>query len=162
MFSHPAHFIALGFGAGLSPKAPGTVGTLLGFPLFWLLSFLSPVLFWIALTLLFVIGIGVCNKTGYDLGVADHGAIVWDEVIAFALVLNFTPPALAWFIVAFGLFRLFDIWKPFPIGYFDRTIKNGFGVMLDDLLAAGYAIGVLMVINSSTASIWKYGTSTCL
>jgi phosphatidylglycerophosphatase A len=147
LFSHPAHFLALGFGAGLSPKAPGTIGTLIGFPLFWLLSFLSSTLFWVVLIGLLVLGIWVCDKTGRGLGVADHGGIVWDEIVAFALVLKFTPLTVAWFITAFALFRLFDIWKPFPIRYFDRTMKGGFGVMLDDLLAAGYAIIVVLTIR---------------
>jgi len=147
LFSHPAHFLAFGFGAGLSPKAPGTAGTLLGFPLFFLLSLLPIWLFWIALAALFAIGVWICGKAGEALGVSDHGGIVWDEIVAFALVLAFSPPALVWYGVAFALFRLFDIWKPFPIRYFDQNVKGGFGVMLDDLLAAGYAVAALMVIR---------------
>ncbi len=103
-------------------------------------------MFTAALILLFVIGIWACDKTGRDLGVSDHGAIVWDEVVAFAFVLDFAPHTMLWFATAFGLFRLFDIRKPFPIGYVDRTVKGGFGVMLDDLLAAVYAAIVLMII----------------
>jgi len=143
LLSHPAHLLALGFGTGLSPKAPGTVGTLLGFPLFWLLSFLSPLWFWIALVSLAIVGIWICDKTGRDLGVSDHGGIVWDEIVAFAMVLAFAMPTISEFIAAFLLFRLFDIWKPFPIRYFDKNVKGGFGVMLDDLLAAVFAIVVL-------------------
>jgi phosphatidylglycerophosphatase A len=75
--------------------------------------------------------------------VADHGGMVWDEIVAFALVLLFTPPGGWWMALAFALFRLFDILKPWPISYFDRRLKNGLGVMFDDLLAAGYAIAVL-------------------
>ena len=140
LFSHPAHFFGLGFGSGLAPKAPGTVGTLVGLPLFWLIAgyALNVQLFIIAA--LFVVGIYCCDKTGKTLGVADHGAIVWDEIVAMMLVLAFTPHTwLAW-LVSFLLFRLFDIWKPFPIRQFDATLKNGFGVMFDDLLAAIYAI----------------------
>jgi len=103
-------------------------------------------MFSIALILLFVIGVWACGKTGRDLGVSDHGSMVWDEVVAFAFVLDFTPHTMLWFSMAFGLFRLFDIRKPFPIGYFDRTVKGGFGVMLDDLLAAVYAVIVLMCV----------------
>lgn len=149
LFSHPAHFFALGLGTGLSPKAPGTVGTVLGFLLFWLLSPLSPLLFWIALVLSALIGIWFCDKTGRDLGISDHGSIVWDEIVAFALVLAFAKPTAVDFIASFLLFRLFDIWKPFPIRYFDRTVKGGFGVMLDDLLAAGYAIVVLVLARNA-------------
>ena len=92
-------------------------------------------------------GIYVCAKTGKDLGVSDHGAIVWDEIVAIMLVLTFAPQHnwLMW-LAAFILFRLFDIWKPYPICYVDAKLKNGFGVMFDDLLAAVYAIFVLRFI----------------
>ena len=143
LFAHPAHFFGLGFGSGLAPKAPGTFGTLVGLPLFWIISgypFNTQI---VIITALFIIGIYVCDKTGKALGVADHGAIVWDEIVAMMLVLSFTAlDAFAWFI-AFLLFRLFDIWKPFPIRQFDATLKNGFGVMFDDVLAAIYAIFAL-------------------
>ena len=145
LFRNPAHLIALGFGAGLAPGAPGTVGTLLGFPLFLLLAPLPPTIMLVALVGLFALGVWACGETGKALGVSDHGSIVWDEVVAFALVLAFTPQTLAWFAAAFVLFRLFDIWKPWPIRYIDRTVKGGFGVMLDDLLAAGYAILVMQI-----------------
>jgi phosphatidylglycerophosphatase A len=124
----------------LVPKAPGTFGTLAGFAVYWLLTWLPAPAFWPALLALFLLGIWICSVTGRALGVADHGAMVWDEIVAFALVLAFAPPTLAWWVAAFALFRLFDIWKPFPIRYFDRTVKGGFGVMFDDLLAAGYAV----------------------
>jgi phosphatidylglycerophosphatase A len=150
VFSHPAHFIALGFGAGLSPKAPGTVGTLLGFPLFWLLSLLSSQTTWTVAAVLFLGGIWACGKTGRDLGRADYGGIVWDEVFAFALVLIFTPVSVGWYIVAFLLFRVFDILKPFPINYYDRILKGGFGVMLDDVLAAAYSVAFLVLIRAVT------------
>ena len=141
--SHPAHFLAFGFGSGLSRFAPGTMGTLATFPLYFLLAHLvSQMVFIIILLLAFVVGVWFCDKTGKALGVPDHGGIVWDEIVAFMLVLLFVPQTLPWFGIAFGLFRLFDIWKPFPIRYFDNKIKNGFGVMFDDLLAAVYAIAV--------------------
>jgi len=84
-----------------------------------------------------------CQRTGQALGVPDYGGIVWDEIVAFLLVLCVTPPEPVWYVAAFLLFRLFDIWKPFPIRQFDQRLKNGFGVMLDDLLAALYAMIVL-------------------
>ncbi|MBN8760271.1 MAG: phosphatidylglycerophosphatase A [Thiobacillus sp. 65-69] len=142
LFRHPAHLIAFGFGTGLAPKAPGTAGTLLGLPLFWVLTALTPDLS-MRLALLaaaFLLGIWVCARTGRALGVADHGGIVWDEIVAYALVLLFTPAGGLWIVLAFALFRLFDILKPWPIRFFDTRLKNGFGVMFDDLLAAGYAI----------------------
>lgn len=142
--SHPAHFLSFGLGSGLSPVAPGTAGTLAAFPIYWLLvQWLNGAALLGLLALLFAVGVWACHRTGQALGVADHGGIVWDEIVAFMLVLYFTPLTWAWYGVAFGLFRLFDIWKPFPIRYFDRRLKNGFGVMFDDLLAAVYAVIVL-------------------
>ena len=146
MWRQPAHIIALGAGAGLAPAAPGTVGTLLAFPLYWLLAAFATST--VALALLgaaFLLGIWACGATGRALGVADHGAMVWDEIVAFAVVLVFTPPGWQWQLGAFLLFRFFDIVKPPPIRYFDRRLKNGFGVMFDDLLAAGYTLLVLAV-----------------
>ena len=146
MRRQPAHIIALGAGAGLAPVAPGTVGTLLAFPLYWLLAAFATST--VALALLgaaFLLGIWACGATGRALGVADHGAMVWDEIVAFAVVLVFTPPGWQWQLGAFLLFRFFDIVKPPPIRYFDRRLKNGFGVMFDDLLAAGYTLLVLAV-----------------
>ena len=146
LFQHPAHFFALGFGSGLAKKAPGTFGTLVGLPLFWLISSYALNTQLIIITSLFMIGIYFCDKTGKALGVADHGAIVWDEIVAMMLVLAFTPAGFIFWFIAFLLFRLFDIWKPYPICYFDAKLKNGFGVMFDDLLAAIYAILVMKFI----------------
>ncbi len=140
LISHPAHFFGLGFGSGLAKKAPGTFGTLVGFPLFWLIMPLSLFNQLIIITTLFLIGIYFCNKTGKALGVSDHGGIVWDEIVAMMLVLTFTINQWQWWLTAFLLFRLFDIWKPFPIRQCDAKLKGGFGVMFDDLLASIYAI----------------------
>ncbi|MDO9221372.1 MAG: phosphatidylglycerophosphatase A [Thiobacillus sp.] len=145
LFAHPAHLIAFGFGSGLAPKAPGTFGTLLGWPLYWLIVAAAPDLpnQLILLIASFLLGIWACGRSGRTLGVADHGGMVWDEIVAFALVLLFTPPGWVWAGVAFLLFRFFDILKPWPIRLADRRLKNGFGVMFDDLLAAGYALAVI-------------------
>ena len=146
LVSHPTHFFSLGFGSGLAPKAPGTFGTIVGLPLFWLISSYSLSVKLAIIAALFVLGIYCCDKTGKALGVADHGAIVWDEIVAMMLVLVFAPLTWLGWLVAFCLFRLFDIWKPFPIHYFDAKLKNGFGVMFDDLLAAIYAIICLLLL----------------
>jgi len=138
LIAHPAHFLALGFGSGLSPKAPGTMGTLAAFPLFWLLQ-ASP-MYWVWVAVFLLVGIWACEVTGRALGVHDHGGMVWDEIVAFLMVLPFAPPSLIGFVLAFALFRLFDIWKPFPIAWFDQRVPGGFGVMLDDVLAAGYSV----------------------
>jgi phosphatidylglycerophosphatase A len=146
LLSHPAHFIALGFGTGLSPVAPGTVGTLLAFPLHAALArWIDPLGILVLLPALFALGVWACGRTGRALGAADHAGMNWDEIVAFVLVLVFTPPGLAWQVAAFGAFRLFDIVKPPPIRYLDRTVKGGFGVMLDDVLAAFYALLLLAV-----------------
>ena len=141
VFSHPAHFIAFGFGVGLSPVAPGTFGTLLALPMYaWLAPRLGNQQFLLLLAGMFIVGAWACEVSGKKLGVHDHNGMVWDEVTAFLAVLFFTPPTPLWQASAFVLFRLFDIVKPMPIRYFDRNIRNGLGVMLDDLLAAFYAL----------------------
>ena len=147
-FSHPAHFIALGFGAGLSPVAPGTAGTLLALPLWWLFGGDGdPVLLLAVLTFLFGLGVWACGVSGRHLGVADHGAMCWDEVVAFLLVLALVPEDPAWQAAAFVLFRTFDILKPPPIRQAEARFKGGFGVMFDDILAAGYTLLVLAVVK---------------
>jgi phosphatidylglycerophosphatase A len=144
LLHHPAHFIALGFGAGLAPFAPGTFGTLVAIPIALLLDrYAGTAGFAAAIVALFVVGAWASAVTGRALGVPDHGSIVIDEVVAFLLVLFFaglTPWRIG---VAFVLFRLFDIVKPPPIRQLDASMKNGIGVMLDDLLAAGYTLLVL-------------------
>ena len=147
LVSHPAHFISLGFGSGLSPRAPGTAGTLAAWLLYPLLR--APVSDFVFLALMasfFVAGVITADRTGRALGASDHGAIVWDEMVAFWLVLFFTPATLVWHAVAFALFRFFDIVKPPPIRWADSRVKGGFGVMLDDILAAGYAVLVLAIL----------------
>lgn len=146
LLAHPAHFLALGFGTGLSPAAPGTVGTVLAIPLYVVLAErLSPVMLLGAIGVCFIAGIWACGRTGRDLGVADHSGVNWDEIVAFMLVLFLTPPGLLWHVFAFAAFRFFDIVKPPPIRRLDRTIKGGFGVMLDDLVAAFYTLLTLAV-----------------
>ena len=148
LLGHPYHFIALGFGSGLAPVAPGTFGTLLAFPLFWLLyPRLDPVQFLLLLGLMYVAGIWVCQRTGSDLGVEDHKAIVWDETTAFLIVLFFTPVEPIWQAFAFLLFRLFDILKPGPIRFVEARFRGGFGVMVDDLVAAFFALACLALFK---------------
>jgi phosphatidylglycerophosphatase A len=144
VYRHPAHFIAFGGGIGLAPQAPGTFGTLAAFPLFWVLErHLAPYEFLGVLGVMFGLGVWACGRTGRWLRVPDHPGMVWDEVVAFLLVLFFTPGHLAWQAFAFLLFRAFDILKPPPIRHFDSHMKNGAGVMLDDLIAAFYTLLVL-------------------
>ena len=140
LVSHPAHFIALGFGVGLVPIAPGTFGTLLGWAIAALLLLVAhPFVVAIVAIPLLVVGVWASEVTGRDLGVQDHGAIVIDEVVAF-LPLAAVAFAAWWLqLVAFALFRLFDIWKPYPIRLVEARLKGGLGVMADDLVAGFYA-----------------------
>ncbi|HMW17396.1 MAG TPA: phosphatidylglycerophosphatase A [Accumulibacter sp.] len=142
--AHPAHLVACGFGSGLSPKAPGTVGTLFAWMSFPLLSgHFSDLELLVFLLPAVIGGAAAAHKTGVDLGVIDHGSIVWDEIVAFWLVLLLCPAHWGWQTAAFILFRYFDIRKPPPARYFDERVKNGLGVMCDDLVAAGYALMIL-------------------
>jgi phosphatidylglycerophosphatase A len=144
MLAHPARIIALGFGTGLSPFAPGTVGTLLGFPVFWILSALlapyGPLAMLAAVAAMFLLGVWACERTGRDLGIADHSGMNWDEIVAFQLVLMLTPEAWQWQAFAFFGFRFFDVVKPPPIRQVDARMKGGLGVMADDILAAFYTL----------------------
>jgi phosphatidylglycerophosphatase A len=147
LLSHPAHFISLGFGAGLSPWAPGTAGTLLAWALYPLIRTpLSEFVFLALLASLFIAGVIAAGRTGRALGVPDHGGIVWDEMVATWLVLLFTPKTLLWQAGAVALFRFFDIVKPPPVRWADRAFKGGFGVMFDDLVAAGYTLLALALL----------------
>jgi phosphatidylglycerophosphatase A len=144
ILGHPARFIAFGFGAGLAPVAPGTFGTLVAIPLAYLLRHaLSDAAYLLLLPLWFALGVWACVRTGRELGVHDYGGIVWDEVVAFMLVLFFVPATWLAQAVAFALFRFFDIVKPPPIRQVDAHCHGGFGVMADDILAAFYALLVL-------------------
>ncbi|MBI5919381.1 MAG: phosphatidylglycerophosphatase A [Nitrosomonadales bacterium] len=148
IFSHPAHLLSFGFGSGLFPKSPGTAGTLMAFPLYWSYApRFSDGEFLFVLLGAFLLGIWACGKTGRDLGESDYGGIVWDEIVAFSLVLFFTPHGLFWQLLAFSLFRFFDILKPPPIRYFDSNWHGGLGVMFDDILAAGYTLLCLAVVK---------------
>jgi len=147
LVAHPAHFIALGFGVGLAPRAPGTFGTLLGWAMFLVMyEWLSPLVIAYLAIPLFFLGIWACDVTGRHLGVQDHGSMVWDEVVAFMPLAALASASLAMQLVAFGLFRLFDIWKPFPIRQFEKQLKGGFGVMFDDIVASAYAGAVVMLL----------------
>ena len=142
LVSHPAHFIALGFGAGLSPKAPGTAGTLAALALYWLLALVLPPLAIAFLAIpLFFVGVWACDVTGRDLGVSDHG----DEIVAFLPLAAVASQDWRFQAGVFAVFRLFDIWKPFPIRQVERAVKGGMGVMVDDLIAAFYTY-VLFVL----------------
>jgi len=143
VWRNPVHFLAFGLGSGASPKAPGTAGTLAAVPLWYLLA-QTPLTIYLLLVLgAFVIGIWLCGRTSRDLGVHDHGGIVWDEFVGYWITMIAVPVDWIWALAGFILFRLFDILKPWPIGPVDRRIHGGLGIMLDDVLAGIMAAGVL-------------------
>ncbi len=154
MLSHPAHLLALGFGSGLSRVVPGTMGTLFGWLCFHALSVRWPAVFtpltWGVLIVAgFIVGIWACDRTGQALGVPDHGAMVWDEIVAIWVVLLFvTPTSFAAELIAVLLFRVLDMAKPPPIRQFERRFKRGFGVMADDMLAAFFTLLAL--------ALWRF------
>lgn len=146
LFAHPAHMLACGFGSGLSAFAPGTAGTLFAWASYYLIRpAFSPLVFALFLTAAFLVGIAACHRTGRDLGVADHGSIVWDEIVPFWAVLFLAPAGLLWHAAAFFVFRFFDIVKPPPANWIDARVKNGFGVMSDDAIAAAYTVAALLI-----------------
>ncbi len=148
VFGSPTAFLAFGFGSGLSPFAPGTMGTLAAVPFIFALKALGNPGFWIALVLLFVLGVYLCGNTSRKLGVHDHGGIVWDEMVGYWLSAAFVPLQWPWLLAAFLLFRFFDIFKPWPIRHLDRKVSGGFGIMLDDVVAALLTILLLAVLQS--------------
>lgn len=145
VLTDPVHFLAFGFGAGLAPKAPGTVGSLPGVLLAWL-TLPLPLVWRLAIGLLLIVaGIWICGESARRIGVHDHGGIVWDEITGMYLTLLVAPPQIALWALSFGLFRLFDIWKPWPIRELDHRLAGGAGIMLDDLVAALYAALILVL-----------------
>lgn len=150
----PEHFLAFGFGAGLSPTAPGTVGTLVGIPFWLLLDGLSPAFFAAAVVVLFLFGCWVCGESARMLQVHDYPGLVFDEIVGFLITCvpllpalgHSTLPVAGGLLLAFALFRLFDVLKPWPISLLDRHVHGGFGVMLDDALAGLFAGVVLWLI----------------
>ena len=147
MLAHPAHVIALGLGAGLSPVAPGTFGTLVAIPIaFGLWRFANDIVYLCAVLAVLFGGAWAAQRTGRALGETDHGGIVVDEVAAFLLMLFFVGPQPVRIAFAFVLFRVFDIVKPPPIGAIDARMKSGLGVMVDDLVAAGFALLVFAAV----------------
>lgn len=146
VWQDPAWFIAFGFGSGLLPVAPGTWGTLAAIPVYFILSSLPPIFYFVIVCVLFLLGVWVSDIVTRALGKQDYSCIVWDEVVGYLLTMFCAPFGLIWMIIGFVLFRFFDILKPPPIGLVDRHIHGGFGVMLDDVLAAIPACLILQAL----------------
>ena len=143
----PAGLLAFGFGSGLSPFAPGTMGTLVAIPFAFVLKRLDAPVFWIVLLLLFILGVVLCEQVSRKLGVHDHGGIVWDEMVGYWLAVAFVPLQWQWLLAAFVLFRFFDIYKPWPIRQIDAKIGGGFGIMIDDVIAALFTVIILASVS---------------
>ena len=135
ILANPIHLLAFGFGAGLSPKAPGSVGTIVAVLIYLVLPSMPPIIYAGLVLLSFVFGIWICGKTAEDLGVHDHGGIVWDEFVGYWVTMFMAPSGLFWVLLGFVLFRLLDIFKPWPIKWADKELAGGLGIMLDDVLA---------------------------
>lgn len=142
--------LALGFGAGLAPRMPGTFGTLIAMPAAWGLGFL-PVMAQVAVVVaISLVGVPLCHRSAHRLGVDDHPGIVWDEIAGFLLACIALPPAWYWLPIAFVVFRALDIAKPFPIGWVDRRVHGGLGIMLDDLIAGAMTLAILQLAHRLT------------
>ncbi|MBT6115893.1 MAG: phosphatidylglycerophosphatase A [Porticoccaceae bacterium] len=139
----PTLLLAFGFGSGLSPKAPGTMGTLAAIPLWWLLAQLPLTSYLIVVSIAAVVGIAICGRAADQMGVHDHGGIVWDEFIGFWIAMAALPITWQSVVLGFVLFRVFDILKPWPISWLDKKVSGGFGIMIDDVIA-GLAAAVVI------------------
>jgi phosphatidylglycerophosphatase A len=149
LLRRPVQLLAFGFGSGLAPRAPGTFGTLAAVPLYLLLTGLSDLQYLLVLVLAGLLGVYVCHRTAVELGVHDHGGIVWDEFVGFWITMFLAPPGGWWLLAGFALFRFFDVLKPWPIRWLDRHVHGGFGIMIDDVLAGVFAWASLQLL-----SIW--------
>lgn len=148
--ANPVHFLALGFGSGLLKPAPGTWGTLAAIPVYLLVLQIPGLTLWsyLGITVVaFVFGIYLCGKTARDVGVHDHGAIVWDELVGLMVSMIAVPPTLLNVLLGFLLFRFFDILKPWPIKALDLSVHGGFGIMIDDVIAGVIACGILHLMQ---------------
>jgi phosphatidylglycerophosphatase A len=142
---NPAHCLSLGFGSGLAPKMPGTMGTLIGVVLFILLPVLDWKIYIGIVVLAFIVGVFLCDYTAKALNVHDHPGIVWDEIVGYFITMFMVPKSWLWVVVGFVLFRVFDILKPWPISLADKKVHGGFGIMLDDVIAGVFALIIIQI-----------------
>ncbi|WOG27300.1 phosphatidylglycerophosphatase A [Endozoicomonas sp. 8E] len=146
VWKNPVHFFAFGLGSGLSPVAPGTVGTIAAIPFYLMFQYLPLWNYFLVLVVSIILGIWLCGKTSKDLGVHDHPGIVWDEFVGYWITMLAAPSGWEWVLAGFILFRIFDIWKPWPIGWLDKRVHGGLGIMIDDIVAGIFALISLQVI----------------
>lgn len=159
--SRPEHWLAYGFGAGLSPMAPGTMGTLVAIPIYLLLASLNSFLYFVAVAALIVAGIWACGKVAAESGQEDPPAIVWDEVVGFLVAMAAAPVvSVAWIIMGFLLFRLFDIYKPWPVSWAQERFRGGLGIVADDLVAGAMTWIVLTFMAMIVSASLGHGVAT--
>lgn len=146
ILSDPIHFLAFGFGSGLSPKAPGTMGTLVALPLVYALMHASLPVYLCSVLMLSLVGMYVCGESARRLNAHDHPGIVLDEFAGMTVTMIAVPLELHWLLLGFVLFRMFDIFKPWPIREADHRLSGGFGIMLDDIIAGIFSCVLLHVV----------------
>ncbi len=144
--SDPIQFLALGFGSGLAPKAPGTFGTLAALPIFALLTLVSSSWYLAIVIVMAIVGIYICGYCAKAVNVHDHPAIVWDEIVGYLITMFMVPVSVQSLVVGFLLFRFFDIIKPWPISWLDKHCHGGFGIMIDDIVAGLAALACIQLI----------------
>ena len=145
--SNPLHVLAIGFGSGLSPIAPGTAGSLAAIPFCYALGFAGTLTQIAFILFSFIIGVYACQKATDAIGIDDHGGIVWDEFVGMFITMLLLPNTMEWLIAGFVTFRVFDIWKPWPIRPIDAKLKGGLGIMLDDVIAGGFSLVILKAVE---------------
>lgn len=149
VWRNPIHFLAFGMGSGAAPYAPGTFGTAMAVLIYCLLPPMSVVVYVAFLVITSLVGVYLCDKTSKDLGVHDHGGIVWDEFVGYWITMFLAPSGWVWIILGFIFFRVFDIWKPWPIKWIDKEVHGGVGIMLDDVLA-----GIMAALCIQALAFW--------
>ncbi len=146
VWQNPLHFVAFGFGTGTLPFAPGTFGTLIAIPFYLAMEHLSPLMYLLITILVTLVSIWICNKVTNEIGVEDHQGMNLDEIVGFLVTMFYAPHGWHWIVLGFLLFRLFDIWKPWPVRYVDEHMTGGLGIILDDVLAGIYSCLILQLL----------------
>ena len=144
-FSNPWYFLAQGFGSGRSPWMPGTMGSLVALPFYYLLQLTGIWGYIVLVSAALLFGIWLSEKVAADMQVKDPGSIVWDEFVGIWIALFMLPEGWYWLVAGFALFRLFDIAKPWPVGWLDKNLSGGVGIMMDDVAAGFYSLLIIQI-----------------
>lgn len=147
VWRNPLHFIAFGFGAGAIPFAPGTFGTLVAIPFYLLFSLLPLSAYIVLVVLIMFASMWLCDRVSREINIHDHQGMCLDEIVGYLVTMIAAPHGWIWIMLGFALFRLFDIWKPWPIAYIDEHVDGGVGMILDDVLAGIYSLIILQLLH---------------